>query len=279
MIRGLQVKSVILCIAIVLCSCRPTPPSAKPSHEVYPAISALLRDLQGSWVSRDYKASLRKTLSPLRSASYIDQVFSFVIDSGDMRHDTIYLTALIRGQANNSLWIALGKTDTLGRYAAGQKVFAENDKTPGDDIVAACIRQGSVVLYTVESDSMRYELYDREYKARPADYMLQRYTTQVLFHGEYTTRDSGTVFLSSHISFDPDHPGRLLGSAVYDSFDINTDVLAQRDSFDYFELFDTRGASESHSYTYQIKGDKLTICPLTPDAPCCRLLRSDSLSR
>jgi hypothetical protein len=66
--------------------------------------------------------------------------------------------------------------------------------------------------------------------------------------------------------------GRITGSPAYDSFDINIDVLSQRDTMDYIELYDTRGVSESHSYTYAIKGDRINIYPLQSPDPC-RLVR------
>ena len=273
----LMKAAIVPCLCMLVLSCRHQPQGPQPPRQVYPAISSALGMLQGSWISHDYKVSLTKTHSPYRSSSYIDGVFSFMIDSNDASHDTIYFTGLIKGESNNSLWIALGHRDSTGSYTAGQKVYMNNDPTTSDNIIRARIDSGRVVLYTAESDSMRYDLYDHVSKARPADYMLKRYTTAALFDGGYTTRDTTTIFMTSYIAFDTEHMGRMTGSPSYDSFDINIDILAQHDTMNYMELYDTRGGTESHSYTYQFIKNKLIICPLSIDAPCCRLLRSDSI--
>lgn len=253
-------------------SCHHSAPPPK-GREINPLLSPALRRLQGSWICYDYTQSLNTTHSPLRSAALIDGVFSFIADSARERHDTLYMTALVKGVEDHSLWIALGKTDSTGYYSAGLARGKDGDQASGDNIIKARIDSAFVTLYTVASDSIRFIRYDEVYRGRTADYMLMHYSTQTLFTGTYTTPDSGIIFRSARITFDPDHTGRITGSPAYDSFDINVDVLAQNDSLDYMELFDTRGVSESHSYSYKITDKTIRISPLT-EGPPCRLTRA-----
>jgi hypothetical protein len=257
---------------LLLASCHHnTPPAAR--REIDPALSPILRALQGSWISYDYTQSINATRSPLRSAATIDGVFSFIIDSARESHDTLYLSALVKGREDNSIWILLARRDSTGCYRAGMAKSRDSDAAPGDNIIKARIDSAFVTIYTAANDSTRYIRYDDVYRGRAADYMLLHYSTRILFSGTYTTRDSGILFRSSQITFDPDHMGRITGSPVYDSFDINIDVLAQNDTLDYMEFFDTRGVSESHSYSYKIGANSIQISPLTEGAPC-RLIKA-----
>ncbi len=266
----------LLCFAcLLLPSCRQHTQVSSAQKHVNTALSPLLKKLQGSWICYDYLRSLKATHSPIRSSAYIDAVLSFVADSNTISNDTLYLNALIKGHEDNSLWIALAKPDSTGCYPAGQARTTDNESSPLDLIVKARIDSSFVTLYTAGSDSLKYVYSDPVYKGRPGDHLLRYHTTNVLFHGEYTTRDSAMIFGSSHIVFDPDHLGRLTGSPVYDSFDINVDVLAQKDTLDYIEFYDTKKRAESHSYTYRIQDNKINIYSLN-DGAACRLQKEEN---
>lgn len=263
--------AIISCACMLLASCGHHSAPPAEAREVDPAFSQTLARLQGSWISNDYIKSLRVTHSPFRSAEYIDAVFSFIIDSNKMHHDTLYFNALVRGQEEN-LWIVFGKRDSTGCYKIGQKKSVDYEadarSSPGDNVSRIRLDSPFVTIYTVASDSMRFICYDRVYKGRATDFMLRYYTTQALFDGPYVTADSDKIFGTSHIVFDHGHLGKIIGSPVYDSFDINVDLLGQSDSADYMEFFDTKGAAESHSYTYKIKGNTIKIYPLGNGQPC-----------
>ncbi len=258
--------AAVISTLCVLASCGyHAPPPRKPSG-ASAAIVPILDRIRGSWISYDYEYSLSKTHSLIRSSAFLDGIFSFVINPANASSDTISITALVKGQPEE-LWIALGRRDSMGRYNAGQ----HNDAALVDKLIKARIDSPYISLFTT-SDSTRYMLYDEVYSGRAADYILKHYTTTTLFMGDYHTVDSTLIFHSSHISFDRARMGRITGSPAYDSFDINIDVLSQRDTMDYIELYDTRGVSESHSYTYAIKGDRINIYPLQSPDPC-RLVR------
>ena len=276
-IRNKTAPAVILsCICMLLSSCGHHAPPGKVQRKIDPAISSVLRQLQGSWICYDYTQHLARTQSPYHSSAYIDGIFSFVIDSNNTSGDTLHFTALVRGQEDNSLWIALGKRDPNGRYPAWQKKSTDPNASPNDNIVKARIDSGYLMLYTGAADSIRYTYYDSQYRGRTADYILRQYTTTTLFEGAYTTRDSPVVFGSSHIAFDPVHIGRLTGSPLYDSFEINMDILVQQDTADYIELYDTRGATESHSYIYRISGNTLKVYRLNDGASCSLIKYQDT---
>ncbi|MCW3125620.1 MAG: hypothetical protein JWO03_1278 [Bacteroidetes bacterium] len=256
---------------LLLACCHHTAPPAG-QRTVNTAISAILRKLQGSWISYEYTHSLAGSHSPYHSSAHIDGLLSFSADSTRESHDTLYLTGLLKGVEDNGIWIYLGKTDSTGRYYAGQRKATDSETAASDNITGARIDSAFMTFYTLGSDSIRFSYFDAVYKGRPIDYVLRHYTTQALFKGAYTTVDPALIFGSSQIIFDPVNTGRLAGSPTYDSFDINTDILAQKDTLDYMEFFDTHGVSESHSYSYRIKDNMIRIYPLG-EGPPCRLTR------
>jgi hypothetical protein len=131
-----------------------------------------------------------------------------------------------------------------------------------------------ITIYSMSNDSMRYVFYGHMPKYAPADYVIKRYTTGALFRGTYFTRDSDMIFGAGTIRFDPDRIGRLNGSPVYDSFDINVDVLSQNDSVDYMEFFDARKRNESRSFSYVIRRNVLRIYPSVDTGTACVLYRT-----
>jgi hypothetical protein len=76
------------------------------------------------------------------------------------------------------------------------------------------------------------------------------------------------IFGSSRIYFDPQRIGRISGSPLYDSFDINVVLISQNDSVDYMELFDSRKQTESRSFTYRARKNAMQIYPNPDSMPC-----------
>jgi hypothetical protein len=256
-------------------------------HHSNPNINypALLGRLQGTWISYEYILNLAKTRSPYHSAALMEGIFSFTIDSNRLTDDTLHCIAWVNGHEDRGLWIDLTAADSAGGYSIGihKTIDHDNDShnVPNDNITRIKIDSPYLTIYTSTFDSVRYVLYMPTLRGMAADYPIRHYTTAFLFHGAYYTTDSDIVFASSHIYFDTLHVGRIYGSQLYDSFDINTDVLSVSDSADYMELFDTKKQNESRSYMYQIKKNVLRIFQDADSTPCVlyRVQSRDTLKR
>ena len=272
---------IALIAALLWCmvsSCRHHAAAVRPHHRANINYSQLFSTLQGTWMSYEYILNLNKTRSPYRSAAFMEGIFSFTIDSLRLRNDTLHCKALMNGHEERDFWIAFDSPDSTGRYNVGINKAREYDNyqstQPNDNITRIKIDSPFLTIYTNTFDSVRYMRYGIVAKNAPPDYALKQYTTAALFRGAYGTPDSGVIFNSSKVYFDPKQIGRIYGSPAYDSFDINTDVLTQSDSGDYMELFDSRKQTESRSFTYKIGKNVLKIFG-TQDTTPCVLRKSD----
>lgn len=260
---GISVFTITFCF--VLPACRNPQKTGKHPHKANINYAKLFSRLQGTWISYEYILNLKKTTSPSESAAFTEGIFSFAIDSNRLEGDTLHCTALLNGRAERNLWIAFDSPDSLGQYNIGiTKQHEENDgqSQNAENITHVKIDSPFITIYTSTFDSVRYIYYANLPLNTPADYALKNYTTSTLFRGEYFVQDPDRIFGSSHIYFSPQNIGKIEGSAVYDSFDINIGLLAQNDSIqNYLELFDSRKQNESVSYRYSIKKNILYIYP------------------
>jgi hypothetical protein len=233
--------------------------------------------VQGTWISYEYILNLNKTKSPSQSAAFMEGIFSFTIDSARLMDDTLHCIAWVNGHEDRGLWVAFDAPDSTGRYSIGIKKNRgdENELNQiSDNITRIKIDSPYLTIYTVTYDSVRYVLYGPLPRGTAPDYPLRHYTTAALFRGKYQTKDSNTVFNSSSIYFDPRNIGKISGSEIYDSFDINVNVLSKDDSVDYMELFDSKKQYESRSFIYKIKKNILRIYS-SPDSMPCILFKMD----
>ncbi len=261
--------SLVLVLSLLLTSCWHHSKINKEHHKANVNYARLFSRLQGTWISYEYMLNLNKTASPSRSASYMEGIFSFTIDSDRLNQDTLHCTAWVNGHSERDVWIAFDSPDTMGMFSIGINKSENDQHNPNsDNITRIKIDSPYLIIYTSTYDSVRYVYYDNLPKSAPAEYAVRHYTTAALFRGEYQTRDSAMIFGASYVYFDPKHIGRLYGSPVFDSFDINVDVLTQNDSIDYMELFDSRKQTESRSFIYKIKKNVLRIYPNTDSMPC-----------
>ena len=214
--------------------------------------------------------NLNKTKSPSQSAAFMEGVFSFSIDSVHLNDDTVHCLSWVNGREERDFWIAFDSPDSFGLYSIGinRSEKSDADNQNADNITRIKIDSPYLIIYTNIYDSVRYIHYANLPRNTAADYPIKHYTTAALFRGEYYTTDSGMVFGSSVIYFDPNNIGRIAGSPVYDSFDINVNVLSQNDSVDYMELFDSRKQNESRSFIYRQKKNILRIYPSRDSIPC-----------
>ena len=251
----------------------------KQHHKATVDYTKLFGKIQGTWISYEYMLNLNKTTSPSESAPLMDGIFSFAIDSIRLSDDTLHCVAWVSGHAERDLWIAFDSPDSIGLFSIGlnKSKGDENEATNQgmDNITKVKIDSPYITIYTSTFDSVRYVYYDNLPKNTPADYALRRYTTSALFRGKYYTADSNMVFGSSTIYFDPKNIGRISGSQIYDSFDINVNMINQQDSINYMELFDSRKQNESKSFIYSIKKNILRIYPAL-DSPQCVLHKMQS---
>jgi hypothetical protein len=230
--------------------------------------------------------NLSKTNSPAQSAAFMEGIFSFTIDSNRLSDDTLHCIALVNGREERDLWIAFDSPDSLGQYTIGinkaKNTDNEQQSQGVDNITRIKIDSPYLTIYTNTFDSVRYVYYDNLPRNTAADYAIRHYTTAALFRGEFYTSDSNIIFGSSRIYFDPKRIGRIYGSAVYDSFDINVNLLSQNDSVeDYMELFDSRKQYESRSFIYSIKKNTMLIYPSLDSMPCVfhKVQSTDTLLR
>ena len=219
--------------------------------------------------------NLNKTGSPYQSAAFMEGIFSFTIDSNRLHNDTLHCKSWINGREVRDLWIAFDSRDSAGLYSVGIN-SSDNDmhNAGAENITNIKIDSPFLIIYTNTYDSIRYAFYGHIPRYAPADYPIRHYTTESLFRGTYLTKDSDMIFKSRKIYFDPTRAGRIYGSEVYDSFDINIDVLSQTDSLDYMELFDSKKRIESRSFTYSIQKNVMNIY-INPDSAPCVLRKID----
>ena len=266
----------VLSLLLLTTSCwNHTKPTSKEHHKANIDYATLFSKLQGTWMSYEYILNLSKTGSPYQSAAYMEGIFSFTIDSNRLHNDTLHCRSWINGHEIHDLWIAFDSRDASGYYRIGINNSDNDQHNPGTDNISNIkIDSPFLIIYTNTYDSVRYAFYGHLPRFAAADYPIKHYTTDALFRGAYTTKDSDMIFKSSKIYFDPQKTGRIYGSSVYDSFDINVDVLAQTDSLDYMELFDSKRRTESRSFTYSIHNNVMSIYP-NPDSVPCILRKMD----
>jgi hypothetical protein len=219
--------------------------------------SNLFSHIQGTWISYEYMLNLNKTHSPSLSSAFMEGIFSFTLDSNHLVNDTLYCFSWVNNHEERNLWIAFDSPDSLGSYSTG--IGNDQRVLNNDNITRIKIDSPYLTIYTSTFDSVRYVMFDRVARKSQADYPLRHYTTAALFRGEYFVKDSAQVFGSGYIYFDPQKVGRILGSAQYDSFDINVDMMKQNDSTDYMEFFDSRKQTESRSFIYKIRRNSLSL--------------------
>jgi hypothetical protein len=262
----------ILLIPLAFSSCRHHTSMASTHVKANIDYHKLFGKLEGTWVSYEYMLNLSKTTSPSQSAAFMEGVFSFSIDSDGLRNDTVHCRAWINGHVERDLWIAFDSPDSIGQYSIGINLARNSDNEPqgqaADNITRIKIDSPFLTIYTSTFDSVRYVFYEDLPRNSSADYAIRHYTTAALFRGEYYTNDSDMIFGASRIYFDPKEIGRIEGSPIYDSFDINVNLLTQSDSVNYMELFDSRKQYESRSYIYSIKKNILHIYPSMDSVPC-----------
>ena len=213
-------------------------------------------------MSYEYILNLNKTNSPSASAPFMEGIFSFTIDSSHLLNDTLYCRAWVNGHEERNLWIAFDDHDSANMHNVG--IFKSNElfgQAPSENYTKIKIDSQFLTIYTNLFDSVRYVYFGIPPRNAGPDFALKYYTTQALFNGAFNTADSNMIFESGQISFDPEKWGRINGSPVYDSFDINVSAISQNDSIDYLELFDSKKQNESKSFIYKFKKNKLLIYP------------------
>lgn len=280
--------NVILVSALALLflpACRHSASPPQKHHRANIDYTALFAKLQGRWISYEYILNLNKTRSPAASSSFMEGIFSFAIDSNRLLSDTLHCVAWVNGHEDRDVWIAFDSPDSLGQYSIGinSPVERENEQrsSGNENYTRIRIAPPFLTIYTSTFDSVRYVYYDDLSRNSGSDYPIKHYTTSALFRGDYVTGDSNMIFGSSRIYFDPQRIGRIAGSPMYDSFDINVILISQNDSVDYMELFDSRKQNESRSYIYSIRKNTMSLYRNIDSTPC-RLFKvdpSDTLPR
>jgi hypothetical protein len=257
-------------VLLLLASCwHHTKPASKQHNKANIDYAALFGRLQGTWISYEYMLNLNKTGSPYHSAAFMEGIFSFTIDSNHLQNDTLHCRSWINGHEVRDLWIAFTSRDSSGLYGIGINNSDNDLHNPAtDNITSIKIDSPFLTIYTNSYDSVRYAFYGHLPRFAGADYPLRHYTTDALFSGAYSIMDSTRLFRSGRVYFDPKKTGRIYGSDVYDSFDINVDVLAQTDSMDYMELFDSKKKNESRSFIYSIQNNVIRIYAKPDSIPC-----------
>ena len=268
-LKGLSRWGVISLLLFLTSCWHHTKPTPKEHHKANIDYPKLFRKLQGTWISYEYMLNLNKTGSPYQSAAFMEGIFSFTIDSNRLRNDTLHCRSWINGHEIHDLWIAFDSHDSSGSYSIGVN-NSDNDQHNAsvENITSIKIDSPFLIIYTNTYDSVRYAFYGHLPRFASADYPIKHYTTEALVRGAYYTKDSDMIFKSSRVYFDPLKTGRIYGSQVYDSFDINVDVLSQTDSLDYMELFDSKKRTESRSFTYSIQKNIMNIYTNPDSAPC-----------
>jgi hypothetical protein len=271
--------AVLIGAICALSSCRHHTQTEAVRHKANVDYKNLFAKLRGTWISYEYILHLSKYKSPSRISAYSDGVFSFMIDPDKLNNDTLVFTAWLNGHEEKGMWIDFTSPDTLGRYSIGIRKKIDRDMESRsqltDNIVRIKIDSPFLIIYTAAFDSVRYVYYDSVYGKRASDYPLRYYTTRTLFGGSYVVRDSGMLFETSSLFFDPEHTGRVVGSPLYDSFDINISSPSPSDTMDYMEFFDSRKVNESRSFNYKFKKNVLMIYP-HPDSLPCRLYKREN---
>ena len=249
---------IVSASSFMLSSCGPHQQQSGKAHQkANVEYSKLFSRIQGTWISYEYMLNLNKTHSPSLSAAFMEGIFSFTIDSNHLVNDTLHCFSWVNNHEERNLWIAFDSPDTLGSYSIG--IGNDQHVLNNDNITRIKIDSPYLTIYTSTFDSVRYVMFDRVARKSQADYPLRHYTTAALFRGEYFVKDSAQLFGSGYIYFDPQRVGRILGSAQYDSFDINVDMMKQNDSTDYMEFFDSRKQTESRSFIYKIRKNSLSL--------------------
>jgi hypothetical protein len=273
-------------LSFLLSSCLHHKEPPRAHHKANINYPQLFAKLQGTWISYEYMLNLSKTNSPAQSAAFMEGIFSFTIDSNRLADDTLHCIGLVNGREERDLWIAFDSPDSLHQYTIGinktKNTDNEQQSQGVDNITRIKIDSPYLTIYTSTFDSVRYVFYDNLPRNTASDYAIRHYTTAALFRGEYYTADSNMIFGSSRIYFDPQKIGRIYGSPVYDSFDINVNLLSQNDSVeDYMELFDSHKQYESRSFIYSIKKNTMYIYPSIDSNPCVlhKVQSADTLPR
>jgi hypothetical protein len=277
-LTGIIPVVLALLLSLLLPSCGRHSRPAGAHHHATIDYSRLFGHLQGTWMSYEYMLHLHKTQSPSASAAYMESIFSFTIDSARLHDDTLHCLSWVNGHEERDFWIAFDAPDSSGLYTIGisRSNKYDNDQQNADNLTKIKIDSPYITIYTSTYDSVRYIYYADLPRHTAADYPVKHYTTAALFRGEYFTADSFKIFGAGYIYFDPARVGHIDGSPAYDSFDINVNVLTQRDSIDYMELFDTRKQNESRSFIYKLKKNILQIFT-NIDSPPCILRKTDPL--
>ena|GEM_PF-4912560 len=278
--------SLAVMLMTLLCTFSCHHPS-KPSKEHRKATldyAALFSRIQGRWISYEYMLNIHQTQSPAQSAPFMEGIFSFTIDSNRLSHDTLHCVAWVNGHIERDLWIAFDSPDSIGQYSIGlnHEAGVEVDQRPGtDNITRIRIDSSFLTIYTSTFDSVRYAYFDNLSRVTGVDYPIRHYTTAALFRGDYFNKDSNQVFGTGHISFDTLRVGRLLGSPIYDSFDINVVLISQNDSVDYMELFDSHKKNESRSFLYSFQKNELLLSPNPESTPYVlrKIIRTDTIPK
>ena len=273
---------LFILVPVFITSCwhktKPTNKHHKPNIDYH----ALFGKIQGTWISYEYILNLKKTNSPSESAPFMGDIFSFTIDSTRLLNDTLYCLAWVNGHQERDMWIAFDADDSLPLHNVGlNRSNEQSGPLLNDNYTKIKIDSQFLTIYTSLFDSVRYVYFGEMPRGASSDYPLKYYTTSALFNSEYFTSDSTIIFGSSLVSFDRQEIGRIYGSPVYDSFDINVVALSQNDSIDYIELFDSKKQNESRSFTYKIKNNALLIYPDNEQKPCVlyKVTKSDSINR
>jgi hypothetical protein len=266
-LMGMSVLALLL-----VSSCRHPSAPPKAHHKANIDYTKLFSRLQGRWISYEYILNLSKSKSPAASSPFMEGIFSFAIDSNRLIGDTVHCVAWINGHEDRDFWIAFDSPDSMGLFTLGinRPVERENEQraTGNENYTRIKIDSPFITIYTSTYDSVRYVYYDNLSRSTSSVYPMKHYTTAALFRGEYFTRDSNMIFGTSRIFFDPMRVGRIEGSPLYDSFDINVDLISQNDSVDYIELFDSRKQNESRSFIYSIRKNILRIYQNLDSTPC-----------
>jgi len=277
--RYFTIIGIILLSPVITTSCGQKNRSNQTRHKPNIDYHRLFEKTQGTWISYEYVLNLKKTNSPSASSPFMDGIFSFTVDSTRLFNDTLHCTAWVNGRQERDMWIAFDADDSVSMHNVGiLRSNEQNGPISNENYTKIKIDSQFLTIYTSLFDSVRYVYFGTLPRNASPDYVLKYYTTSALFHGDYYTADSNMIFSAGHISFDPEKTGRIYGSPVYDSFDINVSAISQTDSIDYMELFDSKKQNESHSFMYKFQKNTLLIYPNMDRAPCrlYKMQKSDS---
>ena len=267
--QSVKLVGVAALLSLFITSCWHKTKSGNIHHKPNIDYHALLGKINGTWISYEYILSLKKTKSPSESAPFMGDIFSFTIDSTRLSNDTLHCLAWVNGRQERDMWIAFDAQDSLTLHNIGINRSNEQNTLPqNDNYTKIKIDSQFLTIYTSLFDSVRYVYFGEMPRGTSSDFPLKYYTTASLFNCGYYITDSTIIFGSSHISFDPKKIGRIYGSPIYDSFDINVIALSQNDSIDYMELFDSKKQNESHSFMYKITNNSLIIYSDIDRKPC-----------